>query len=458
MINNLETICAIATPDGSGAIAIIRISGKDAINIASKIFVHANKNKILRQQKANTIHFGEIKYKNEVVDEVMVSIFKTPHSYTGENAVEISCHASSYIQHRILEILTKIGARIAKAGEFTMRAFLNGKMDLSQAEGVADIIASSSKASKKIALNQIRGGFSKDINELRSQLLNFISLIELELDFSEEDVEFADRKQLQKLIYKIKLHLEKLISSFKHGNVIKSGIPVAIIGETNVGKSTLINALFNEDKSIVSHIAGTTRDSIEDIINLKGTLFRFIDTAGLRETKDIIENLGIKKTYEKVEKADIILLLIDATKENFINKIQEIKSKLKHQKLIIVINKIDKLLTKRSFEELNSYNLIKISAKQRQNINELINLLVKISGVNKIDQNETIITNLRHYEALSKAYEAIVRVNEGLNNKITSDFLSIDIKEVLYYLGEITGEVTNDEILGNIFKNFCIGK
>jgi len=394
-----DTIAAIATAPGSGAIAIIRVSGNRAINITEKIFVSAKKNKKLSQQKANTIHFGELVFDNEVIDEVMISVFKAPFSYTGENSVEISCHASSYIQHRILEILTKTGARIAKPGEFTMRAFLNGKMDLSQAEGVADIIASTSKASKKIALNQIRGGFSKDIKELRAKLLNFISLIELELDFSEEDVEFADRKQLKELVNKVESHIKKLISSFKYGNVIKSGIPVAIIGETNVGKSTLINALFNEDKAIVSDIAGTTRDSIEDVINLKGTLFRFIDTAGLRETEDVIENLGIKKTYEKVEKAEIVLLLVDVEDKNIVKKIININDKLIDKKLIVVINKIDQLSTERSFEELKSYKLIQISAKHKKNIQELINLLVKILGINKIDQNETVIPTyaiLRH--------------------------------------------------------------
>ncbi|MBN2758761.1 MAG: tRNA uridine-5-carboxymethylaminomethyl(34) synthesis GTPase MnmE [Bacteroidales bacterium] len=458
MINNSDTICAIATAEGSAAIAVIRLSGDDAINIASKVFVSANKNKILTNLKANTIHFGTISFENEIVDEVLVSIFKSPHSYTGENSVEISCHGSNYIQHRVLEILIKNGARIAKPGEFTMRAFLNGKMDLSQAEGVADIIASTSEASRKIAFNQIRGGFSEDIKYLRSRLLNFISLIELELDFSEEDVEFADRKQLKTLVDEIKNFLEKLISSFKYGNVIKNGIPVAIIGEPNVGKSTLLNALLNEDKAIVSEIAGTTRDSIEDVVNLKGTLFRFIDTAGLRDTEDIIENLGIKKTYEKISKAEIVLMLVDVNEKNISEKVNLLSAKLTSKNLVVVVNKIDQIKDKKEFEKTEHLKLISISAKNKTNIEKLINLLIEVSGVEKINKNETVITNLRHYEALTKSYEAIERVEISLQNQISSDFLSIDIKEVLHYLGEISGQITNDEILGNIFKNFCIGK
>ncbi|MEN8121946.1 MAG: tRNA uridine-5-carboxymethylaminomethyl(34) synthesis GTPase MnmE [Bacteroidota bacterium] len=457
-MNKLDTICAIATPPGSGAIAVIRLSGNNSINIADALFQSAKKGKKLSKQKANTIHFGTITDGNQAIDEVLLSIFKAPHSYTGEDSIEISCHGSSHIQRRILELLIKSGARLAQPGEFTLRSFQNGKMDLSQAEAVADLIASSSESTRKVAMNQMRGGFRDEIQDLRAQLLNFISLIELELDFSEEDVEFADRDQLKKLVEKIDQHLKLLIDSFKLGNVIKNGIPVAIIGEPNVGKSTLLNALLNEDKAIVSDIPGTTRDSIEDVVNLNGVLFRFIDTAGIRETKDTIESLGIERTFSKIENAEIVLLMVDASHKDIENRVSEIKNKIGDKKLLVIINKID-LAEKTNLKTIKSlYETVEIAARHKKNIKELIDKLTAAANVGSIDQGDTIITNARHYEALSKAYEAIQRVSDGIGNQIPSDFMAMDIREVLHYLGEISGEVTNDEILGNIFKNFCIGK
>ncbi len=456
MIQN-DTITAIATAPGSGAIAVIRISGDDAINITEKIFVPAQKNKKLSEQKANTIHFGTIINENDIIDEVLISIFKAPHSYTGENSVEISCHGSSHIQRKILELLISKGARLAEPGEFTLRAFRNGKMDLSQAEAVADLIASSSETARRVAMKQMRGGFRDEIQDLRMRLLNFISLIELELDFAEEDVEFADRSELKKLTAIIAKHLQKLINSFKLGNVIKNGIPVAIIGAPNVGKSTLLNALLNEDKAIVSDIPGTTRDSIEDVVNLHGVLFRFIDTAGIRDTKDTIENLGIERTFSKVQDAEIILLMADATQNNIEDIIQTVKTKIKNKKTLLVINKTD-LLKKELILPETDCEHIEISAKNKKNINRLIDKLIETAGINTINQDEVIISNTRHYQALNHALEAIERVQEGLETGISSDFLSMDIREVLHFLGEISGEITNDEILGNIFKNFGIGK
>ncbi|MCF6242593.1 MAG: tRNA uridine-5-carboxymethylaminomethyl(34) synthesis GTPase MnmE [Bacteroidales bacterium] len=452
-----DTITAIATPQGSGAIAVIRVSGDNAITITEKIFQSAKKNKKLSEQKANTLHFGSIRTKDEIIDEVLVSIFKAPHSYTGENSVEISCHASSHIQSKILELLIQNGARLAQPGEFTLRAFRNGKMDLSQAEAVADLIASSSESARRVAMKQMRGGFRDEIQNLRSQLLDFISLIELELDFAEEDVEFADRSELKNLVSNIAVHIQKLIASFKLGNVIKNGVPVAIIGAPNVGKSTLLNALLNEDKAIVSDIPGTTRDSIEDVVNLHGVLFRFIDTAGIRNTTDTIENLGIERTFSKVNDAEIILLMADATQNNIEDIIQTVKAKIKDKKTLLVINKTD-LLKKELILPETDCEHIEISAKNRENINRLIDKLIEIAGISAINKDEVIISNIRHYEALNHAFKALERVQQGLQEGISSDFLSMDIREILHFLGEISGEISNDEILGNIFKNFCIGK
>ena len=460
-----DTIVAIATAPGNGAIAVIRLSGEMAISIADKVFKSPKKGKNLITEKANTLHFGKIFDKNEIIDEVVVSLFKTPHSYTGENTVEISCHGSSYIQQRILQILLKSGARMADAGEFSLRAFLNGKMDLSQAEAVADLISSSSEAARKIAMHQMRGGFKEEIRNLREQLLNFVSLIELELDFGEEDVEFADRPELKKLVIAVHKIISNLTESFQLGNVIKNGIPVAIVGEPNVGKSTLLNLLLNEDKAIVSEIEGTTRDVIEDVISIKGINFRFIDTAGLRHSEDKVENIGIQRAYGKIKEASIVLLLIDAARPlDFIhNKIAEIRGKKdKNSKMIIVLNKADKLTSDFDTSAINldsaNENLVLISAKTKQNINELETFLLKAANYDSLNDEAVIITNSRHYEALTKANEALLRVIEGLDTGLTSDFLAQDIRESLHYLGEITGEITTNEILGNIFSKFCIGK
>lgn len=469
-MNNNEIICAISTPQGNGAIAVIRLSGSGAIELCDKLFQSPKSNKKLIDQAANTIHFGVLKENEKVFDEVVVSLFKNPHSYTGEDIVEISCHGSEYIQQQILQLFIKNGARLAKPGEFTMRAFLNGKMDLSQAEAVADLIASASAASHKVAIQQMRGGFSSEIAVLRGQLLHFISLLELELDFSEEDVEFADRKQLHNLLHNISVLIERLLNSFKLGNVIKNGIPVAIVGQTNVGKSTLLNRILNEEKAIVSDIAGTTRDVIEDVINIEGVAFRFIDTAGIRETTDTIETIGIERTFDRIDKASIVLFLIDANdNENDISvAIKKVKDRIgkSDKKLIALLNKIDQLdkTKEKAIDNILSNRLskddtkLKISAKTGENIEQLITELLSVVNLNALNQNEVIITNTRHFEALQRASESLQRAIDGLNTGITGDFLAQDIRETLHYLGEITGEITTDEILGNIFKSFCIGK
>ncbi len=465
MIADQNTICAISTPPGMGGIAVIRISGEEAFSIADKIFHSAIKGKELKRQKAYTIHTGLIKDGNIPVDEVVMALFRAPHSYTGEDIVEISCHGSSYIQQQILKLLISNGARMANPGEFTQRAFLNGKMDLSQAEAVADLIASGNAAAHKVALNQMRGGFSQEINKLREELIRFKALIELELDFSEEDVEFADRSDLINLSFKIDKLLENLTDSFRLGNAIKNGIPVAIIGETNVGKSTLLNALLNEEKAIVTEFHGTTRDVIEDIVNIDGVAFRLSDTAGLRDTSDVIENLGIERSYGKLEKAEIVLLVIDLTNttETMFRIINNIREKLKDQKLIIVGNKVD-ISTEDTIEKLSSYPLqdneerVLIAAKSKVNLNELIEKMKQVVTYNSIHNEDVIVTNIRHYDALNSARKAIQRVIDGLRSGITGDFLAQDLHECLHYLGEITGLVTTDEVLNHIFKNFCIGK
>ena len=445
-----DTICALATGSGLGAIAIIRVSGSEAINICKKVF-----SKNIADVKSHTIHFGTINNKVDVIDEVLLSIFRNPHSFTGEDVIEISCHGSVFIQQQILQLLTKNGARMANPGEFTLRAFTNGKMDLSQAEAVADLIASESKKAHQIAINQMRGGFSDDLKKLREQLINFASLIELELDFSEEDVEFANREQFNELLLLIKEKLTKLIDSFQLGNVIKNGIPVAILGAPNVGKSTLLNAVVNEDRAIVSEIAGTTRDTIEDVINIEGMQFRFIDTAGLRDTKDTIEKIGIQKALEKAEKAKVIIYLLDATtdfkaQEKEIGKIKKLQNKM-----IVVVNKTD--LNPNICETLKKKNYLFISAKNKDGIEDLTNTLISIIDTN-LSSDETIISNSRHQEELSKTLTEITAVIQGLNNDISGDLLAINIRQALYHLGLITGEVTTDDLLGNIFSKFCIGK
>jgi tRNA modification GTPase len=465
MISDQSTICAVSTPPGIGGIAVIRLSGKDAISIADQLFVSPQKDKKLNHQQQGTLHFGMIVQDNAMIDEVIVSLFRSPHSYTGENVIEISCHGSQFIQQQLLQAIISKGARLAKPGEFTQRAFFNGKMDLSQAEAVADLISSNNAASHKLAINQMRGGFSQEIDHLRDELIRFIALIELELDFSEEDVEFADRSALIELSDKIDKLLKKLTDSFHLGNAIKNGIPVAIVGETNVGKSTLLNSLLNEERAIVSDIHGTTRDVIEDLVNIDGTLFRLSDTAGLRETTDVIETMGIERTYGKIEKAEIVLLVVDLTEtyETIIERIGKIRKKISGQKLIIVGNKIDatdsSLIRKlKSFALEENEDFVFLSAKNKLNISELVEKMKKSIAFGSIKDEDIIVTNVRHYEALTHAREAIGRVIQGLKTKITGDFLAQDIRECLHYLGEITGAITNDEVLGHIFKNFCIGK
>jgi tRNA modification GTPase len=467
-MNRDATIVAIATPAGVGAIAVVRLSGNDAIGICERVFYPAKKGTMLSSQPAYTIHYGSIKDGDKIIDKVLVSIFKSPNSYTGEDIVEISCHGSTLIQQEILELLIRNGATHAQAGEFTLRAFLNGKMDLSQAEAVADLIASSSEAARRVAMEQMRGGFSNHLKHLREQLLQFISLIELELDFSEEDVEFADRTQLYRLVDELSEQTTKLLESFKLGNVIKSGIPVTIAGKPNVGKSTLLNRLLNEEKAIVSEIAGTTRDSIEDTINIKGIKFRFIDTAGLRHTTDTIESIGIERAYIKISQALIILMLIDAHDDISlsIKEIENVYRSLKDdQRMIILINKVDlvdKNLLPSIYDILakrfSASKVISLSAKHGNNTDELIKELSSEYKPTLNNSEAVIITNARHYESLLKASENLERVKNALKSNLPTDLLAMDIRQVLHYIGEITGEITTEEILGSIFSKFCIGK
>lgn len=459
-----QIIAAISTPAGMGGIAIIRLSGSGCIELVDKIFKSPSK-KLLKDQKPNTIHFGIILKEGEILDEVLVSIFKKPHSFTGEDSIEISCHGSTYIQQNILKLLFENGATIAKPGEFTQRAFANGKMDLSQAESVADLIASTSASTHRLALNQMRGGISDKLIELRNKLLDFTSLIELELDFSEEDVEFANRENLKALANDIETHIKKLADSFSLGNAIKTGIPVAIVGETNTGKSTLLNLLLHEEKAIVSDIHGTTRDVIEDTINIKGITFRLIDTAGIRETQDEIENIGIERTFKKLEQASIVLWLVDAETDNehILSLANKILPLLNDKKVILIFNKIDAVSADRKFIKDNLLkdelpDRIFISAKYNDGIDKLEDKLIEVANIPDFGRQDIIITNLRHYEALEKALKAIQRINEGLDLNISGDFLSQDIRECMHYLGEITGQISTDEILGNIFGKFCIGK
>jgi len=460
-----STICAIATSPGMGAIATIRLSGEKALKIADSVFQSPKADKKLANQNPNTLHFGSISDGDELIDEVVVAIFRAPHSFTGEDVVEITCHGSVYIQQRILQLLITKGSRMAMPGEFTQRAFLNGKMDLSQAEAVADLIASTNRAAQKVAINQMRGGFSSELTNLRGELLHFIAMIELELDFSEEEVEFADRDQLKKLVSKIEVILRNLKNSFQLGNVIKNGIPVAIIGDTNVGKSTLLNALLNEEKAIVSDIHGTTRDVIEDVVNIHGTAFRFFDTAGIRETTDEIETLGIERSYNKLDLATVVILVVDTQNgiEVINERITKIRERINGQYLIIAANKVDRGRTEtiaklKEIQLLSNEKLVFIAAKQRTNLDQLISEMQQAVSLDSISEDAVIITNVRHFEALTRAHESIERVQLGLDNLISGDFLAQDIRECLHYLGEITGEISNDEILGHIFKNFCIGK
>jgi len=453
-----DTIVALATASGVGAIAVIRISGNKAIEIIGDVF-QTNSNKDITKQKSHTIHLGYIADGENILDQVLVSIFRNPNSYTGEDVVEISCHGSVFIQQQIIQLLLAKGCRTAQAGEFTLRAFLNAKMDLSQAEAVADLINSENQATHQIAIQQMRGGFSNEIAKLKNELINFASLIELELDFSEEDVEFADRHKFKKLLDQIEIVLKRLIDSFAVGNVIKNGIPIAIVGEPNVGKSTLLNAFLNEERAIVSDIAGTTRDAIEDEIIIEGINFRFIDTAGIRKTEDVVENIGIKRTFEKIQQAQAILLLIDKT-ENIDKQINEIKNKYPQKTIFVVINKIDLL----SENEINTIKIpdnisfTTISAKEKIGIENIKSKLLSLVNTNALKNNQTIVANTRHYDSLFKALGEIKKVKYDIQTNISADLIAIDLRQALYYLGEITGEITNEKLLENIFANFCIGK
>ncbi len=466
-----DTIIALATPSGAGAIAVIRLSGDKAIELTSSVF-NSVSGKDLRKQKSHTVHLGNIVDGEKVIDQVLVTIFKNPNSYTGEDVAEISCHGSMFIQQQIIQLFIRKGCRMAEAGEFTLRSFLNAKMDLSQAEAVADLISSENEAAHQLAMSQMRCGFSNELAKLREELLNFASLIELELDFSEEDVEFADRTQFRELLSRIENVLKRLIDSFATGNVIKNGIPIAIVGEPNVGKSTLLNALLNEERAIVSDVAGTTRDTVEDEISIEGIGFRFIDTAGIRHTEDVVEKIGIGRTFEKMDQAQVIVYLVDSLQLTVENELQKVRleigaliEKYSGKSIIVVLNKIDKLTSDEIIsieKELSTVNpqllTLPISAKNNMGIEVLKNQLLSFINTGALRNNETIITNSRHYDALVKALEEITKVRHGLESNLPSDLMAIDIRQALYHFGEITGQVTNDELLGNIFGKFCIGK
>lgn len=448
-----ETIVALSTPPGIGAIGVIRISGEEAIEIADEIF-HGKK---LSEQASHTLHFGSIYDEEKLLDEVVIGLFRKPNSYTKEDVVEISCHGSPYILNSILQLIIKKGARLAKPGEFTMRSFLNGRMDLAQAEAVADLIASESSGAHQSAMNQMRGGISSEIKKLRSQLIHFASLLELELDFGEEDVEFADRKQLVTLIEKINVFIKKLIDSFQLGNVIRHGVNTVIAGRPNAGKSTLLNALLNEERAIVSEIAGTTRDTIEEVLNISGILFRLIDTAGLRDAENKIEEIGVKKTMEKISQSAIVIYLFDVN-EMSSHEVKDDVQKLNVSNIPFLIagNKIDEAKKSlKSFNDLN--NAIFISAKEKQHLQELKDMLLQIVFTKNPSEN-TIVTNARHVDALQKTYDALVNAKKGLAENFSQELIAIEIRSALDYLGMITGEITNDDLLENIFRNFCIGK
>lgn len=461
-----QTIVAIATPPGMGAIAVLRLSGERSLEITSSVFRPAKKGKSLKEQKAYTIHYGSIVDGDREVDQVLVSLFRAPHSYTGEDVVEISCHGSTVIQQQLLELLVRHGARLAQPGEFTLRAFMNGKIDLSQAEAIADLIASTSETARRVALNQMRGGISNKLAVLRNELLRFTALVELELDFSEEDVEFANRGELVALINSIISEIDKLSASFSQGNAIKMGIPVTIAGKPNVGKSTLLNRLLNEEKAIVSEIAGTTRDAIEDTIHLGGINFRFIDTAGLRQTTDTIESIGIERAFAKIEKARIVLYLADAQAnlDEIISEVEAFTTKLTpSQNLIVLVNKEDKS-TQAHVEEVLSelagrgFNTLALSAKAGHNIEQLQQLLIAMGKADMPENEDVVVTSIRHYNALQSARASLTQVLNGLQANLSGDLLAIDIHQAIDYLGEITGEISNDEVLGFIFSKFCIGK
>ncbi len=459
-----DTICAPATAPGNAAIAVIRISGPKAVALSAAMFTPKKKDLVLERAESHKMYFGQMMDGDSPVDEVLLVKFTAPHSYTGEDVVEVSCHGSSFIQQKILKMYLDGGARMARPGEFTMRAFLNGRMDLSQAEAVADLIASNSAASHQMAFRQMRGHFSDRIKDLRSRLLEFAALIELELDFSEEDVEFADRVKLNELLEQIEKELAGLQESFSMGNVLKNGIPVAIIGKPNVGKSTLLNAILNEERAIVSEIPGTTRDAIEDTINIQGVAFRFIDTAGLRHSEDAIETVGIERTYEKIRQAAIILYLFDVSEtsmEEILETINDFHLELgdASKRLILIANKIDLMEEiPHHFRELVEWETIFVSAKRKENINMISDSLLQSVDLASQEENQSIVTNSRHYEALAQTAKAIHAIKSGISQSIPGDLLASDLRDALHHLGTITGEVTSDEILGEIFEKFCIGK
>lgn len=456
-----DTICALATPAGVGAIAMIRLSGPESFSIIDQIFKPRSSSPISKAA-GHTLHLGDLRGDEGIIDEVLVSVFRAPHSYTGDDAIEISCHGSPYIQQKIIELLINSGARMATAGEFTMRAFVNGKFDLAQAEAVADLIASGSKYAHDLALDQMRGGFSDKIKKLRQELLDFASMVELELDFAEEDVEFADRSKIGKILDGLESEINVLIKSFQVGNVLKNGIPVAIIGKPNVGKSTLLNTILQEEKAIVSDIPGTTRDSIEDTIIIEGIAFRFIDTAGLRTSVDVIENIGIERTLQRIKEASIILFVFDAA--STAEEVQEVLEEHRHliedpsKRIILIGNKIDQLIEMpKGFKDLVELETIFISAKRKENINLISDSLLRSVNMQQF-ADTTIVSNTRHYEALSKSLQAIGDIRTGFDKNVPSDLVAIDIRKALHHLGTITGQITTDEILGNIFGKFCIGK
>lgn len=471
MYDDNKTICAVATSSGSGAIAVIRLSGENTFDILEAVFQPIGKLK-LSDTKSHTLRFGTINSKDgKLIDEVLVSIFRAPHSYTGENSVEISCHASDYIVNEIMRLLLAAGASLAGPGEFTKRAYINGKMDLAQAEAVADLIASETEAAHKVAMQQMKGGFSKELSSMRDSLLQLVSLMELELDFSEEEVEFADRTQLNNILAKVSSHISSLIESFRLGNVIKNGVPVAIVGATNTGKSTLLNKLLGEERAIVSNIHGTTRDTIEDTVNIDGVTFRFIDTAGIRTTTEKIEIIGIERTYWKMKQASIVIPVLDAERASYIyESLDNLSQHISDQDIIILLNKVDLVseiekvgmiadieaaCTKSGLKPLA---IIPISAKNDLGVDVLRATLSDSRISLKNTGNGVLVTNIRHYEALTEALTSLNRVKDGLDTSLPTDLVAQDIREALYYIGSITGEITPDEILGNIFGNFCIGK
>ncbi len=471
MLNRIldnDTICALATPHGMGAIAVVRISGPKAIETVAALFQHLGKPLETSNIVSHRAYHGHLINKGEMLDEVLVTFFKAPHSFTGEDSAEISVHGSVFVQQKLLQVLIANGCRMAEAGEFTRRAFVNRKFDLAQAEAIADLISSESEAAHRVAINQLKGGFSKELQVMRYKLLEMTSLMELELDFSEEDVEFADRSQLKALLNETLEHVNKLKDSFRLGNAIKNGVPVAIVGQTNTGKSTLLNALLGEDRAIVSDIAGTTRDTIEETLNINGILFRFIDTAGLRETEETIEKIGIERSYRKIAEASVVIGMLDATKgvDDMLVAAHEILERidLEHQQFILCINKVDRLEDQgeallghlRTDLDNDDIMVICLSAKQRFGLNDLYNALKHSQPLASPDA--TLVTNVRHYEALTHASEALLHVKEGLEMNIPTDLVSQDLREAIHYLGTITGEITTDEVLGTIFSRFCIGK